>query len=90
MILDAATFALKETHGSTQDDDRQALLENFMSRIDRYAGRYPVMDLFNEFQTASDAGHAATIVTAKRMRNKTDLPAEGSWESGSDLVLAYC
>ena len=81
MILDAATFALKETHGSPQDDDRQALLENFMSRIDRYAGRYPVMDLFNEFQTASDAGHVATIGTAKRMRDKTDLPPEGSWES---------
>ena len=74
MILDAATFALKETHGPPQDDDRQTLLEYFMSKIDSYAGRYPVIDLLNEFQTASDAGHLATIVTRTADEKQDRLP----------------
>lgn len=37
-----------------------------------YAGRYPVLDLFNEFQAASDSGHAAVVAAAKRMRAGTN------------------
>ena len=80
MILEAARLALEQTHGPMQEEDKQTILANFKGRIPLYAGRYPVLDLFNEFQAASDSGHAAAVAAAKRMRAGADDQPEGGWE----------
>ena len=81
MILEAARFALEQTHGPMQEEDKQTMLANFEGRIVQYAGRYPVMDLLNEFQAASDSAHAAAVAVAKRMRAGTGEQPWGGWET---------
>ena len=81
MILEAARFALEQTHGLMREEDRQAMLADFKGKIVQYAGRYPVLDLFNEFQAASDSAHSAAVAAAKRMRAGTGEQPWGGWEA---------
>lgn len=81
MILEAARFALEQTHGLMREEDRQAMLADFKGKIVQYAGRYPILDLFNEFQAASDSAHSAAVAAAKRMRAGTEGQYGGGWEA---------
>ena len=81
MLLEAARYALEQTHGLMEEEDKEIMLSAFVSRIDRYVGRYPVSDLFNEFQAASDSSHLAAVTAGKNMRAKTETNPEGSWEA---------
>ena len=81
MLLEAARYALEQTHGPMEEEDKRVMLSAFESLVDRYVGRYPVSDLFNEFQAASDSSHLAAVTAGKNMRANTETHPEGGWEA---------
>ena len=87
MLLEAARYALEQSHGPMEEEDKEIMLSAFESRIDRYVGRYPVSDLFNEFQAASDSSHLAAVTAGKNMRAKIKTHPEGGWEASPITVI---
>ena len=70
IILKAGRKILEETQGQLSDDDRTRLIANFKMRIPMYAERHPIRDLLTDLQVTADAGHTATVITNKAIRDR--------------------
>ena len=79
VILGAARRVLQSTTGDLSKADEKLLSVNLEAWIPLYAGRYPILDLLNQFEASANAGHAAAVVTNSVMKERRGLPNLG-WD----------
>ena len=84
VILGAARRVLQNTTGDLTKAEEKRLSANLEARIPLYAGRYPILDLLNQFEASANAGDAAAIVTNSAMKRQRGLPNLG-WDGGNGI-----
>ena len=64
VVLRAASRVLDNTRGGLSPTETLKLRTNFEGRIPLYTGRYPILGLLDQIQSAADAGQAAAVATS--------------------------
>ena len=81
VILRSAYRILENIRGEISPEEKKRLQDNLEARIPVYAGRYPILDLLNQMESASDAGHAAAVATNAAIKREHGEPNLGWDES---------
>ena len=79
VILLAAQRVLSKTTGSFSEADEATLEANFEGRTAHYNKRFPILDLLDELEAASDTGTAAAVATNVAMKRQRGIPNLG-WD----------
>ena len=81
VILRSAYRILESIRGESSPEEKKRLQDNLEARIPLYAGRYPILDLVNQMESAADAGHAAAVATNAAIKREHGEPTLGWDES---------
>ena len=79
VALRAGRKALESTTGELHLDDIRRLRNNLEERIPLYTGRYPILGLLEQVQSAADAGHVAAVATNAAIKRQRGMPNLG-WD----------
>ena len=81
VILRAAHRILENIRGELSPAETQRLRTNLEARIPLYTGRYPILGILEEIESAADAGHTATVATNAAIKKQLGEPNLGWDES---------
>ena len=79
VVLRAACRVLENTRGELSPTEVERLRYNLEQRFSLYSGKYPILGLLDQIQSASEAGHAATVAANTAMQRHSSEPSLG-WD----------